>query len=1269
MQRMTQRRDARAAGLTLAAVSVSGLAFGLGVGLVSIAGCASGAGSGADRGAGKISLSSADDQSGYVRGFEGLAVSSKLERLIEREAGTPSAGSFELANRIMDGRLEGLEPGTDAYAHAVRSLDAVLESAVEPLAIVTDGGGIGDEGFEVAMLPQIAKGYVRARSAMLNDDAEGAVAIFEQLAVASPQSTEILIGLGDAYMRLGDRGQAVDAYLRAVELGDRTNRALVYGAMGSTHDPERVIELGAMAWGEGESTIGADRAGALLGGVMLGRALIEDGQLAAGAEVMTRAMGMLDGDTARDPRFRRELIQLYTQRAEQFASLGDAWMMLDQPERALEVYELARGIAGDEPIELMARRVAAELLAGNSGLAAQGLMGWIGSHPGEDSALLHHLVGIVGEHVLIGGIVRESLGERMGDASLQVSQRRALLGLVLTLEGDRDASVEILSNVDASIVSPVACARVLGMFDAGEERLDAVMRIVERNPAAGPMVVPAMIRLDGRAIDALEMVDGESGTAGSETAELVRCLIAVDLQRPDLLGSLETIDGSYFDARSTTWLIAHARAAVLGARWSFAALAFDACAGRAMNGAEHSFYVDTLMVGNRMKDAIDSAEARAQSEGGNAADWLSVARMHQILGDRSGLVGALEMALELDPYDEGVYEQLITVLGAGGEAGDVEQLREVTRSLGQRLPRSAMVSLIRAHEMASAGAQGGEMLAQSERLLMQAHAEHRYREIGVDLLLSVWRTQMTQGDEGAVARGLAWIDSQREDMAGSVDLASARARMMVLMGDNAGAESFLEGFYEQIPSRRVGRLHEGLIRSDESRREEADRLALARLAGLVSVEDCLERLERAGGIGALGEFGLEELVPVEGEWVYSLGQSLRIVRVLGAVAQSGLEGTDAELLLKLIERTRAKSLSWTDSKGINPLSALELIELVMLPASERFEMDAYEQLVRSLDGTAGGRDPYTAAIQSLLRSRGESAGLEMVTRLSIDDDGMIDEGRIRDLPTLIGQLGSAEDLRFAIDWMDRAGLMVEARDAVVASLGVLQEGSLADKTDLDGVKADFAYTAAVVASFYEREDESDSMYNVALGFDAGHAWANNDLGYRMIEDGGDLEVAERHLIVAHEAEPKAASITDSLAWVRYAMGIFRDEVDGDGAVVRRGAIGLLEEALELEGGEENATIDDHLGDALWMVGEFERAIGAWLDAEDKLRSRLTELSNEENLNTRAIESIREELSSIRYKISDGESGRVPGVAENRAGASVPNPAGSGDIVEEVVPEK
>ena len=118
------------------------------------------------------------------------------------------------------------------------------------------------------------------------------------------------------------------------------------------------------------------------------------------------------------------------------------------------------------------------------------------------------------------------------------------------------------------------------------------------------------------------------------------------------------------------------------------------------------------------------------------------------------------------------------------------------------------------------------------------------------------------------------------------------------------------------------------------------------------------------------------------------------------------------------------------------------------------------------------------------------------------------------------------------------------------------------------------------------------MYRLALSYDELHAWANNDLGYGMVEDGEDLEEAQRLLEIAHASEPGTASITDSLAWARYAMGIFEDELNDEGQVVRQGARSLLVEAVKLD--DSNATIHDHLGDTLWMLERFDEAMSAWL---------------------------------------------------------------------------
>lgn len=687
-----------------------------------------------------------------------------------------------------------------------------------------------------------------------------------------------------------------------------------------------------------------------------------------------------------------------------------------------------------------------------------------------------------------------------------------------------------------------------------------------------------------------------------------------------------------------------------------------------MNAPERNMLVDTLMSMGRADDAVEAAHAWAQREPGHSGGWLLYGQQLIKASEPGMALEALSRAVDLDPYDETIYEQLITLRGSNGAMADIDELRTLTRSLGQRLPDSAMVGLIRAHELAgAAGGNGDEerdgqqamaLLSQGERILLETHDQHPWRQIGTDLLLSLWATQHTGGDAEAITRGLDWLDGQAAMMPGSVELAGARARLMVLGDDALGAERSLAEMYTRYPARSVGRLQEGLIRSDTSRQREADLLAVSRLEGLASPWDCLERLERAGSLGTIDQYDVDLLVPVDESWVYTTNDQLRIIRVLGALAQANPSASVNDRVLELIDRTRDHARRAGAVAGGAPVDAglaLNQIELLARAQSDRFDMDSYESLLRGAIGQAGegGDGLVSIAVQSLMRGQSLSSAVELQARLVVDENGMLVDQRAIDLFGVLGQAGSVEDLINATDAIDRAGLLVEARDAVVGGMGTINELSRAPAEDLIGVRADLMYTAGVLASFYERDSEGRAIYRAILDLDPDHAWANNDLGYKMVEDGDDLVEAERLLARAHQAEPNASSITDSLAWARYAIGAFDDELDAEGNLIRRGAKGLLVEALSSEDGQENATIFDHLGDTLWMLSEFDEAIDAWLDAEERVRARLTGLANEPNANQMIVDSMREELDSVRQKIADGESGRVPRVAPNTAGIAVP----------------
>lgn len=89
----------------------------------------------------------------------------------------------------------------------------------------------------------------------------------------------------------------------------------------------------------------------------------------------------------------------------------------------------------------------------------------------------------------------------------------------------------------------------------------------------------------------------------------------------------------------------------------------------------------------------------------------------------------------------------------------------------------------------------------------------------------------------------------------------------------------------------------------------------------------------------------------------------------------------------------------------------------------------------------------------------------------------------------------------------------------------------------------------------------------------------NYLGYSWVEQGVNMERARAMIERAVKQRPNDGYIVDSLGWVLYRMGLYRE------AVVQ------LERAVELR--PEDPTINDHLGDAYWKTGRHAEARFQW----------------------------------------------------------------------------
>ncbi|MCI5049051.1 MAG: tetratricopeptide repeat protein [Rickettsiales bacterium] len=137
---------------------------------------------------------------------------------------------------------------------------------------------------------------------------------------------------------------------------------------------------------------------------------------------------------------------------------------------------------------------------------------------------------------------------------------------------------------------------------------------------------------------------------------------------------------------------------------------------------------------------------------------------------------------------------------------------------------------------------------------------------------------------------------------------------------------------------------------------------------------------------------------------------------------------------------------------------------------------------------------------------------------------------------------------------------------------------------------------------YERAgrwEEAEKDLSLSLELNPGEADILNYLGYSWLVSGTNIEKAREYIELALQAEPFEAHIIDSMGWVHYQMGEFKEAVE------------FLEQAAGLV--PEDATINDHLGDAYWRVGreiearfQWERALKGEPEDEEAIKKKLSE---------------------------------------------------------------
>lgn len=120
---------------------------------------------------------------------------------------------------------------------------------------------------------------------------------------------------------------------------------------------------------------------------------------------------------------------------------------------------------------------------------------------------------------------------------------------------------------------------------------------------------------------------------------------------------------------------------------------------------------------------------------------------------------------------------------------------------------------------------------------------------------------------------------------------------------------------------------------------------------------------------------------------------------------------------------------------------------------------------------------------------------------------------------------------------------------------------------------------ALVYDSMKKTEESDSLYEEALRLDPANHLVLNNYGYSLAERNLQLDRALQMAKKAIEAQPDNPSYLDTIGWVYFRLGRYRDAE----VYVKRA----------ISKGEVSAVVHEHLGDIYYKLNDTEHALEHW----------------------------------------------------------------------------
>ena len=173
-------------------------------------------------------------------------------------------------------------------------------------------------------------------------------------------------------------------------------------------------------------------------------------------------------------------------------------------------------------------------------------------------------------------------------------------------------------------------------------------------------------------------------------------------------------------------------------------------------------------------------------------------------------------------------------------------------------------------------------------------------------------------------------------------------------------------------------------------------------------------------------------------------------------------------------------------------------------------------------------------------------------------------------------------------------------DAIEAYSKALQLKTSAEKSDWI-----LYYSRGIAYEQSKNWGQAEPDFLRALELSPNQPFVMNYLGYAWAEQGIRLAEANDLIVKAAEQRPRDGYIADSLGWVLYQSGNYER------------AVPELERAVQLR--PNDATINDHLGDAYWKVDRKLEAFFQW----NKAKSMKTDAVHLESINRKLEQGLED----------------------------------------------